>query len=345
LSAVLAVTVEDGVDLALDVLAGSLADGDPSVRSMAAMSLALLGWDAASGKLTAPDELMQPALVAMSSKETAVRRAATALVLLLRPEGVEFRKAFPRAEDDLVLWEAANERLFIIGLGGGSGFRRVRIDALLAKLDVLEKDPRPKPSDRHWERIEAECRGALFELREFGGQRLAASAPRLSTLLEQDFGSLRIDLARTLLEADPERTAEAVAAAASVLTAPDAGDSAGSEEERLMRRGMAVRGRMDALDLLAELGPAAKPAIPALITVLAWKEDPETEGDDDLAARSARLGSLFWHARRAKRTAADALGAFGPDAAAAKEALRALFSHEDLRVRYRAARALRRIGP
>jgi len=137
-------------------------------------------------------------------------------------------------------------------------------------------------------------------------------------------GRVQMALARTLWRVAPDRSETAADAAAQVLV--------WSRE---------LVDRHEAVALLRDMGPAARPAARALVRVLAWSEAGDA-GEGTLADQLATMGIGFRFARRAKRDAADLLGELGAEDA--KPALEALRDHEDPRLRYRAARALRRIG-
>jgi HEAT repeat protein len=156
----------------------------------------------------------------------------------------------------------------------------------------------PEATDRAW---------AADRLREIG-PRARAAIPTLMGALKEEKTDLRLDAARALLFVDPALGRKA---AMPVLLA--------------MLKEQSIGLRANVLFVLEEAGPD-KRAVPALCPLIA---NTPNDGVGDMAHR--------WHAE-------GILGKIGPDAVEAVPVLRAALGHGDCFMRYEAAVALWRIG-
>jgi HEAT repeat protein len=175
---------------------------------------------------------------------------------------------------------------------------------------------------------------ALAEAAGLGG-RARALAPAVHRLLDADDELTRLEAARTLARIDPERAGDALP----VLLELFQGDWASQ-----------------ALEVLSELGPAARDAAPEVAALLQQHDLPDYDGQwvhKALAtmgpAGSAAVPVLRERLREGRgagvRLSIAALGQIGPEAAPATPELRTLLHSVRADHRAAAARALGRIGP
>jgi HEAT repeat protein len=295
-------------DLMIDILAAARKDRDAGTTVRAAASLAVLGWTAAADVQPASSDDVKglvPMVVDPGGDVSWPSCIAAATITLLRP-----RAEWPEHVAD-----------YPYGKGQEVDPREtpLTVENIRDTLRAFEKSAPGRPGDFA---RESGLFGALRGLRSKGSEAPAAK-PELVALLAKERGTARVEVARTMLAVVPAES-EAVARAL--------GEAVREREPWSSR---------EAIRLLAGMGPAARPAMPALVEVLAWSEEDDGAGEDP-AGECARLGYAFQLALSSKRAAASILGHL-----AAKEAvpaLKALASHRDARLRYRAATALRRIG-
>jgi hypothetical protein len=293
-------------DLMIDILTTVRKDRDAGTAARAAASLAVLGWTAAAvAQPASPDDVKElvPMVVDPGGDVSWPSCIAAAAITLLRPraEWPPHAADYPYAKGEEV--EPRETPL--------------TVEEMRGTLRALERSAPGRPDDFA---RDSSLYGALRGLRSKKSEA-AAAKPELEALLAKERGIARVEVARTLLQVVPAES-EAVA--------------------RVL--GEAVRERStsrEAIGVLAGMGAAARPAVPALVEALAWSEEDDGAGEDP-AGECARMGYAFQLALSSKRAAASTLGHL-----AAKEAvpaLKALASHSDARLRYRAATALRRIG-
>jgi HEAT repeat protein len=273
-----------GIETMLDIVTGALNDPDAGVRSMAAASLAVLGWSAVADEHPAEAKHVARKVPPFESEPDWATCVDAYVICLLRP-----RDTWPEPLRFYPLTPVQPAK------------SPMKLEDAVAKLTALEKSGPAREEDvrrfgDYWH--------VLWALRGMGAAAKPA-ADQLERLLDRKPARTRVEIALTLWQIAPDRAEPIARAMAEVLTS----DKQASNRAR-------------ALALLARMGTAAKPAAPALIQVLGWSE-ADDGGDKDLAGQCARAGSKFWFARRAKRQAATLLGHLGvADAKASLQALR-----------------------
>lgn len=177
------------------------------------------------------------------------------------------------------------------------------------------------------------------------GALKGSAVASLVQALNDDFRNVRIQAARALWQLD--RHPRAILALAAELE-----EIVGKDAEEPQQESVDAGIRASILDLLRNIGPEAKPAIPALARVLAdqgwadrWQAASILEGigRDSKVALPALVVALHdsdWNTRAA---AASALGALGPDAKGTGFALQKRLKDQNTTVRLQAATALWKI--
>lgn len=308
-SAVLAAWGEIGSDTLIDILTAVRRDADPRVGATASASLALLGWAAVRKQHPAScDDVkdLVPLVVPLGEETEWPSWVAACLIAVLRPrtEWPEHLDSYPYGAAEMPVPAAG------------------AADRLRGNLESLVESAPGDPDD--WER-RGRLMMTLHALRAMGTEA-GPLGGELARLLARERGMARVAVARALFAVAPAESAPAARALAEVLHGSD---------PQVCR---------EALNALVVMGPDARPAVPAVLEVLAW---PEEDGAEDPAGQCAKLGAKWQHALHAKRDAASILGHAGAKADRRFDvvpALDALARHEDARLRYRAATALRRIG-
>ena len=318
---VLAALIEIGPDETLDVLSGSIGEPDEAVKGMMLSSLALIGWSAASADHPARAGDLEWTLELLESRQPVVAHLAISLIGMLRPKKQRFVDALGRIGDEA---HASARQTALQRLGAGEQAARPdeeklpTLPELIAKLKQLDESRGGKGARRR-----APIFRILDRLRAMGPAAKEA-APVLARFLGKEKGYLRLEVVHTLM-AISDRHDDAIAL----------------ELADLLREGSL--GTEFAIELLSELGASAQVAVPALVGVLGRAGKEHGRPGENLADQSARLGTLFWQARRAKRGAVRVLAGLGAGAKPARAAIGKLRDHRDARLRYRVAVALRRI--
>lgn len=294
-------------DDVLDVLAPFCAHENESVKAMAATSLALLGWGAVTD-----DEL--------AGSGAALEKALESKVGVIQFAGVMIAGTV-RARDD-------DTRHLLTLIGDTELGKYVVVKGVLEKLGV--KEPAEQELKKGLAQAAEELAAgripqALYRLEQLG-PKAKGMAPQLQSLFDKAKGDEAVEIGRVLVVLSPKHRA-AVAKRFAELLAPDGG--------------LGRYGTLRALEVLAQSGGAAQPAIPNLIEILGWR-DPTYK--KSLATLLAAEGAAFNFETRAKRLAVRTLGNLGAPAIAAKPDLRDLQKHADLRLRYLASLALRKLS-
>lgn len=288
------------LDVSVETL---MADSDAGVRAMASASVALIGWCAVSDAYSATDVQMVGAVRVLRGKDAMARHLAMALCWMLQPRHDDALIDAVRAGGG-ALTEQVLERVAPDAKNDGETLAALKRAAQIGGASI--------------------ALGPLFGRLQRMGPEAKAAVPYLLKLLPASKGFGTTGIARTLLAIDAASAFKVVPSLVELVRKPGDWDFLQPE----------------ALELLADAGPAAKDAISLYVEVLAWPEEDVAP----LAKAFAEKGATFRHVLYCKRAAVRGLGACGSDAAGAKKALGALRDHPDARLRYRVSVALRRIS-
>jgi HEAT repeat protein len=305
--------------IAVPALAVALADRDPAIREKAAAALGQIGTGA---------EIAVPALSKALEDESAPvrrwsakaverigRRAATAVLPL---------RAALRDRDAKVRWRAA-EALGRIGTGA-----REAVPDLVAALEDREDQAR-------WRA--AEALGRI-------GRDAKAALPTLHAALPTEDAAGRVNIAKALWRIE-RRPREVVPILIDVMENDANSHRYLMDDDSL---GDFVSADREAFLILAEIGPAAKAAIPALLWDLDGTERVTAliaMGPEARTAVPALIPALqARHFDDLRRNAASVLASIGPEARDAVPALiKCLAAEEYDGVRHMSTVALASIGP
>jgi HEAT repeat protein len=291
----------------LDVLADiAQHDPDTDVRDMAAASLTMLGWSYCSANHPPRAGELDRVRAVLVDGKPQDKLAAICIAGLLRPrEGAAIEAVQAMVQDEAVGMIA--EDILHHGEVRDIDKRLAAYESVFAALDAGKRPPIPL--------------GALaWPLRHMGAKASRFADP-LARHMASAPGPAHVELARTLLAISPDHKDEVAKSMVELYR------SAPQERPWV---------RIAALELLAELGAAARPAKPIFVEVLGASEKKQSGSLADRAKADPRFGDTL----RAKRAAAFALGAIGAD----PKLLTPLLKHPDARVRYRAAKSLRQSG-
>ena len=357
-----------------DVLIDLLNDDDGDVRTAAAAALSLRGLEAvASRPASAPSA---EALAAISSESPGVRFAGVRLLQISGATGPKSEDVLGKAvgDDSALVRVAACEALLRLGHAAsatgtaleaamredGEGRyvaaeamvqagRKSRLAALLGDEDEGVRRAAAHALASAGAKNDAVVRLLhewLDEERSAGtgwcflwevtaalarvGRAAAATEPALRDVLAHGTAACRVAVARALLEVAPP------------------GDGAvemlGTVIERTKEYRPDPQDLRAALDLLIELGPRAEPVLPTLITYLQYRDSDVDRQKGRVLDRLLVRSHAFDQLRRIKLRVVEILRNLGPAAAPAKDRLTRLLTSSDLRLRYRAGRALRSMG-
>lgn len=339
----------------------ALKDPDPYVRILAAR---LLGEKGESASAAVP-----ALLKTLREKDTKVRISAAVALVKIDPamkeaipfllEGVMNRKnntAFPAGrkgsstsgalsvrEDIRQKWEnlwkeveLTPDVVLLLSNSLKEQDQEVRLLAVLLLGGVSKRMPQAIPiliqclEDRNVE-VRLQAAGSL----ELLGSSATGAVPALSRLLETGSPKEKVRVAGALARIDPSSGPRVT----SVLV----------EMARSSARGVSIR--LDAIRLLGEQGPAARPEAMSVLVNLLADSNPDVRsgagkvlGQMGSAAMPALLDCLKDRDRGIRYLAAEALGDIGPPAREAAPALIRLLKDRENAVRTSAETALLKIG-
>jgi len=357
----------------LDVLVDLLEDDLADVRAAAAAALSLRGLDAVAGRRdVAP---VPEARAALSGEPVGLRYAAVRLLAIAGSGGAEVVTALGEAagEESGLLSLAACEALGRLGASArpvASALERVLQRGDRARFAAADALVRAGESGRVEARLadeKGEIRHAAAWALSLDEARRKAALPVLAAWLEEErsetsgwtempevasalarLGPAAAGTAPVLRDVLQRRSEEdRVAAARALVAVAPPGEDAIAMLCRVLERTPQhqpnPRDARAALDALIDAGRLAEPALPALELLLRYRDSDADRERGRVAQKVLVRSHAFDQLRRMKLRVVEVLANLGPAGSPAKPRLARMLEGNDLRLRYRAARALRRI--